>query len=564
MDWKHNDNGTTILEIVMNKSKMTEEELLHPKYTSPYDIEGMGDALEILLDAIDAHIPITIVGDYDADGITSTTILMELLHFLGAKPRYRLPKRVSEGYGISNAIIDEIKDGIVLTIDNGIAAVDAIRLAKEKELTVIVMDHHLPQDTLPDADVIVDPHVHPDKNGYEHYCGAGLALKLSEMALEAYDTEPSRLLKKRATALAAIGTIADVMPLTGDNRRIVKEGLYIMEKERKALSAGLKAIMDESGMYAVTETDIGFKIGPMLNAPGRLMDDGAKLSVEALLCNKREEATARASEITALNEQRKSEVTEAFARIERIVAEECLYNMNPLCVVDPNLKEGLVGIVTGKLAEKFKRPCFVFTQSSESGILKGSGRSYGDIDLMNIVLAASSVLHKYGGHTGAAGISVKEEDYADMIDMMSSVMADIPADTAEEILYDLEIKQEEIKQIHFELQKYAPFGEGNPALTFRINDILLSPRVGNYYKMMGKNMEHLKLLGNGFSMVCFNMANRYTEMGLPMKVSVVGKIAENVFQYAKEIQIEVADFAKCEHNLPTTSLLEALKANGTI
>jgi len=545
---------------------MTEEELLKPKYVSPYSIQYLGDALNIILDAIDSKTPITIVGDYDADGITSTTILLEAITFLGGKPKYRLPKRISEGYGISMKIINEIPEGLIITVDNGITAIEEVAEAKCRGLTVLVLDHHMPREDgqIPAADFVVDPHIYPDNNGYEHYCGAGLALKLTEMALEGFGTEPAKNLLKRATALAAIGTIADVMPLTGDNRRIVKDGLYIMEMDKKCLSAGLRAIMEESGMYAVTETDIGFKIGPLLNAPGRMYDDGAGLALETLCLKDRDAAVLAAAELVSINEMRKNAVADALRRVEKIIADQCLYGDVPLCVIDPAMPEGIAGVVTGRLAEQYKVPAFVFSHSSNPDVLKGSGRSYGDVNLKSVVDYANMWLKRSGGHAGAAGLSVTVKNYPLMVDAMSDFLSGYEQPDEDEIVYDLEIEAKDIKTVHFELSKFAPFGEGNPAPVFRINDVVLSPRAGNYHKFMGKNAEHLKLLGNGFSAVCFGKAEEYRRMGLPRQVSLVGNLSENVFQYAKEIQVEAIDFTKTKSAKKASSLMEALKANGVI
>lgn len=565
MNWTHRKNGSTVLEVIEHHSGMSAEELMHPKYVSPYDIENLGETLDVILTAIDSHKPIAVVGDYDADGITATAIMVELLRFLGASPRYRLPRRMSEGYGLSDTVIDEIRHGLIITVDNGISAFSAIEKAKKKGMQVLVLDHHLPQDALPDADVIVDPHLHPDRNGYEHYCGAGLALKLTEMAMDAYNTEPASMLLRRATSLAAIGTIADVMPLSGDNRRIVKDGLAIMQRDKKSLSAGLKTLLDTACPYSITETDISFKVGPLLNAPGRMLDDGATLALELLLSNSRYDAQKRAEKIAELNELRKTQVSEAIDRIEAIIRDQCLYGCVPLCVVDEETSEGIVGIVTGRLAEKYKVPAFVFTKSKETGILKGSGRTFGDTNLMDVVLSAEECLVRFGGHAAAAGLSVRESDYDEMCATMYEAMKGYDAnELSDDLEYDLEVTASDIPGINFELQKYAPYGEGNPAPVFRINDIVLSPRFGSRYRLMGADESHLKLFGNGFSAIGFGMAKQYLDSSCPAKLSIIGTVSENVFQYASEVQVEMSDFLACPTEIKPSPLVNALRANGTI
>lgn len=232
MEWKQNGSYTSIEETVIAKSGLTKDELLNPKNNPADNIVNLPQAKNMIQSAITKKLPITVVGDYDADGITASVILSLLFQALGAEVKVRLPKRFSEGYGLSQKIIDECKPGLLLTVDNGIAAVDVIAEAKKKGFQTIVLDHHIPGELLPDADIIVDPHIAPDKNGYADYCGAGLAYKLAQLMLS-----DKNILNKMST-LAAIGTVADSVPLTGDNRVIVKQGLRNLQ--RKIVPEGIK------------------------------------------------------------------------------------------------------------------------------------------------------------------------------------------------------------------------------------------------------------------------------------------------------------------------------------
>lgn len=211
------------------KTGMSKEELISPETTDPATIENLGDAAGAILDAVRSRIPISIMADYDTDGITSAAILLRLLKNLGAEPQVRLPKRLSEGYGLSIDAINDFDPGLLITVDNGIAAAAEVTYAKLSGFSVVILDHHLPKGALPDADVIVDPHVHPERNGFEHYCGAGLSLKLAEMMV-AKGTSSLSGIMEQLTILATVGTIGDVMPLVGDNRRIVKEGLSLINR----------------------------------------------------------------------------------------------------------------------------------------------------------------------------------------------------------------------------------------------------------------------------------------------------------------------------------------------
>lgn len=254
------------------------------------------------------------------------------------------------------------------------------------------------------------------------------------------------------------------------------------------------------------------------------------------------------------------------AQVEEIIAEECLFSNVPLCVVAKGIPEGIVGIITGKLAEKYKVPAFVFTTTDKPGILKGSGRSYGDYNLMNLVNAAMPYLEAAGGHAGAAGITVLEENYIDMANAMYKAASDYTVSETNTLEYDLAIDADETGRYFKEVEKYAPYGQGNPRPVFLVNDVVLSPRMGKTEKYMGKQYEHVKLLSRGFSAICFGMAEQYRRIGCPIQLDFIGEISMNVFRYSSELQIEAADFR--EHRNTATkapsSLLDALRLNGTI
>ena len=551
----------TILDVLNRNYAGNPKELISgPQVIPPSKIKNLVRLASGLFNNL--HQEILIVGDYDVDGITSTAILELLLQYLGASVKHHLPRRFSEGYGVSTKMLERSNAQVILTVDNGISATEAVEYAKSQGKTVYILDHHTPKDVLPPADIIVDPHISPNENGFVEYCGAGLALKLAEEML-ADDPDAAGLLKTM-TVFAAIGTIGDVMPLVGDNRRIVQQGLEIIRKEKKYLTEGLRATILASGMYAVTEMDIAFKLAPMLNAPGRMHDNGAEASLKQLLEANSYIAKQGAENLALVNERRKTSVEEALILCEKAIADDCLYGDVPLCVYLPGVNEGIVGIVTGKLAEKYKIPAFVFTDSEESGVLKGSGRSTDDVSLIDVVEAASKHLIRYGGHAGAAGLSVKKENFAAMSLKMQEYLSGYEPKSVDQVYYDLEIDAESVPAVMKELMKYAPYGQGNPAPVFCVKNITLSPRYGSHFKVMGKNASHLKLFANGFSMIAFDGAERFHQESDPMRVSVIGTISENVFQYAKETQIEVKDWQSVANNGVQSSLLDALRANGTL
>jgi len=476
MNWEKRGTATSIEEAIRQNSGMTDEELLNPQYVEPDTIENLRDAADVIMDTLQYGYPIAIFGDYDVDGITSSSILFRLFRHLGATVACRLPRRFSEGYGMSTAAIDEIadKNTLIVTVDNGITAIEQIAYAREKGFSIVVIDHHLPDATLPNADVIVNPHVNPENNGYVDYCGAGLALKLAEMMLgDELQYKPSNKeevehLLDQLTILATIGTIADVMPLTGDNRRIVKRGLELLKRYDICELTGLRALIECCEMYSRTEHDIAFKIAPILNAPGRLQDDGAMKSFNLVMADlfmpDYQEALKAAAELVLINENRKDAVAAAMDEAIDYIADECLYGTSPLCVCLQEANEGIIGIVAGKLAEQMKVPTFVFTYTSEAGILKGSGRSYGNINLKEMVNAASKYIEQSGGHEGAAGVMVKTDNFFDMVHAMEKYAADhVEVVDSDVLYYDVEVKPNEVASCFRTLEKYAPFGEGNPS-----------------------------------------------------------------------------------------------------
>lgn len=563
MEWKQRDpSRNTVTDVVTALSGQSEEELLHPHTVSPNTIQNLADAVEIIRVAATNETAVSIMGDYDVDGITSSAILYYTLLKLGVKAPYvRLPRRMTEGYGLNEKVIDEFADGLLITVDNGIAAVDAIKKAKERGMTVVVLDHHVPPEILPNADIIVDPHVAPEKNGFVEYCGAGLAYKLAQMLFPADEA-----FLKKMEVLAAIGTIADSMPLIGDNRFIVKNGLASLASG-KNLTPGLKALIRVAEVYDINEYDIGFKIGPMLNAAGRLRDDGAFLSFQTLTAPSEAKGEELAAELKEINEMRKDITTSTESLIEGIIQDECLAYDLPMCIYAEGVPEGIVGILTGRIAERYKVPTFIFTNTETPGLWKGSGRSYGDFDLMKVVNAAMPYLVTGGGHAGAAGVSVMEENWLDMVNAMREAASDYTPPDTDETLYDIRINAGQVFEMYKDVKKYAPYGQGNPRPVFLIEDVVLSPRAGSMAKYMGKSSEHVKLHAKNFSAICFGRSEDYRRLGCPANLDLLGELSMNVFRYSSELQVETLDFHEHKNSAAgkkPTSLMEALRRNGTI
>lgn len=524
----------TIEDVVLKNVGMTKESFLYP--LANYRIDGIQDAVILLEMAGCKNETITIVGDYDADGICATSILSLVFKEKGWKFVTRLPKRFSEGYGLSESIIDEIDNGLLITVDNGIAASDAINKAKAKGLTVIVTDHHLPDADchIPVADVVIDPNALVGTADFNSYCGAGIAFKIAiEMLGENHHLIP------KLRSLAAIATVADVMPLIHENRFIVKQGLTEMLTDA-GKTTGLAAILSECKQEKYfSAKNVAFKLAPMINAPGRMRDDGADISLD-ILTFEGDYPTAmnKANFLSMMNEERKLAKSAGMKLLHKNIEENGLFGNCPLIVYEPNLPEGLVGIFAGQLAEEYKVPSFVLTDGEEDGIAKGSGRTYGDVNIKELLDRHQDMMVKYGGHSEAAGISVPmsmiKEFRTALIDDLKENYVVADNDT---LYYDLKIDAKQISLALDNLDVYEPFGQGNPEIVFYIENFVITET--KY--LQGDSVRFRSGSGNA---VCFGMGEEYKKMGEPKVVNLIGTLSRNCFLNNISNQVEVTRIIK--------------------
>ena len=555
MNWvKRRPECKTIKDVVLANTGLSEEEFLHPK--SEFRIDRLDEAADMIRTFVSENKSITIVGDYDADGICASSILYLAIKALGVEPVVRLPRRFSEGYGLSEKIVDEIPEGLLITVDNGIAAVDAIQKAKDKGLTVLLTDHHLPLESgeIPNADIVIDPNAIENSADFNSYCGAGIAYKLAiKLIGENHKFSPKLL------SMAAIATIADVMPLISENRLIVKKGLESMVGYA-GRTTGLGALLKACDMDKfITEKNIAFKIAPILNAPGRMYDDGAMMSFDLLTFNSRiDVAEGKATDLIDINEERKEAKAAGLEKLHQNIDDNCLMGDYPLCIYEPCLPEGLVGIFAGSLAEEFKVPCFVFTDADEKGVIKGSGRTYGDVHLKELLDANSSLLLKYGGHAEAAGVSLLAENFEAMKEAFAATVIVPDTSDTDIVYYDLEVSENNIAATIEALKEFAPFGQGNPEIVFRINDYMLSPGYGGYYRTMGSDGQTIKFFGSELEAVGFGMLQKYLDLKEPKILNFVGMLSINFFRGVAKSQIELLDFNDANKEIKKTSFANLL------
>lgn len=461
----------------------------------PLLLKDMDRAVAVLKGKIASGAKMRIIGDYDADGICASYILLRGLTVCGARADTVIPHRVRDGYGLNEGLIKEASDGgvdTVVTCDNGIAAAAQIDYAKKLGMTVVVTDHHeIPYEEtnggermylLPDAAAVVDPKRQDCPYPCKNICGAAVAYKLVQQLLEEHKEvvsgEEKEELLEELLEVAAFATICDLMELKDENRMMVKHGLANMRHTR---NPGLKALMEVCGVdkQQLSAYHIGFILGPCMNATGRL--DTAKRALELLQSREREEAVKIAAELKNLNDTRKEMTVkgteEAAASIER----EGLLKDRVLVVYLPGVHESLAGIIAGRIREKYGRPAFVLTKGEEG--VKGSGRSIEGYHMYEELTGCKELFTKYGGHKMAAGLSMREEDVEVFRQRINERCQLTEDDLEEKIHIDVAMPLSYIsKELIGQLELLEPFGIGNTKPVFAQKDIhIINGRI------MGKN-----------------------------------------------------------------------------
>ena len=545
MKWKKKDEANTAKDVFMRNQNLTDVKDANKWFIksreNAYRINGLSEAADMIMTFKDK--PVWISGDYDVDGITSTSIMVKVLKKLGfSNVNYMIPSR-SEGFGINVKMIDRVKRGsLIITVDNGVAQIEAIGKAIKKGIKVIVIDHHLPeneegQSVQNPADVVIDPNAIPDQADFNGYCGAGLAYKLA-LHLMNYNKEACY----EYLALAAIGTVADVMELTAENYVFVRNGLKILTCPQY-LSIGLWAILSALGYTSyIDEQCVGYTIGPVLNAASRMVDDGS-LSVVSLLCEDKpfENALADAEKIKELNTLRKQLTKEAVEKAMNVISQNGYDTNVPLVVNVPDVKASLIGIVAGNIAEKFQVPTVAVT--NENGILRGSARSIGNFNIKNALDTCSELLIHYGGHAGAAGVTLEKDNFELLRIALQKTGLDYEKPCVDTIEYDLEISSNDILNALNSIQNYAPFGQGNAAPVFLIRDYKTVVRSGRSVSFIGAEKDSVRLNSDVASAIGFGLKDVFKEANANASFlcDIVGTLSYNYFNGKKYPQITILD-----------------------
>ncbi len=472
--------------------KVPVREFLQPKLadlSDPFELPNMRAAVDRLLAAIDNKEEICIYGDYDVDGVSSVTLLQRTLQAYGANSRYFVPQRSAEGYGLSDAGIkrllnEGVRPDLIVTVDCGTASLEEIRNLKEQGIAVIIIDHHQPHpDGLPDCEAVVNPQLGDD---FGYLCAAGVVFKLAHAMLKTRRLADFDL--KEFIDIAAVATIADIVPLQGENRLLVRHGLRQLTKTR---NPGLKAVAEIAGLdlgRIPTGQDIGFRIGPRINAAGRM--DQPEDALALLLTECSDNAKAIAQELDLHNSQRQKHELEIRTQALEMVAENANFENEPVIVLGSrDWHPGVVGIVASRLMRQFHKPAFIIS-IDDNGIGKGSGRGIPGLSLVDAIHHCSDHLIAGGGHAMAAGLSVNEEQ----IDSFRAAFADyVNATLAPEhrhptLNIDAKVDFAELElSLLDSYELLQPFGNSNP------QPMLMSSNVHLKEKPRELKNKHLKL-----------------------------------------------------------------------
>ncbi|MFS0659706.1 single-stranded-DNA-specific exonuclease RecJ [Niallia alba] len=506
------------------------------EFHDPFLLLGMNIAVERIKKAISNNESILIFGDYDADGVTSTTVMMKTLEDLGANVQFYIPNRFTEGYGPNEGAFRYAKSigvQLIITVDTGIAAVHEAQVAKELEIDLIITDHHEPGPVLPEALAIIHPKIEGSEYPFRDLAGVGVAFKLAHAL---YGSVPLHLLP-----FAAIGTIADLVSLTGENRLLAKKGIKALQETN---NIGLNALYRQMNVEknAINEETIGFMLAPRINAIGRL--GSADPAVELLSTDDPELAKELALEMEETNKERQAIVNQITEEaIEQVEQNYPLAENRVLIVGKEGWNPGVVGIVASRLVEKFYRPTIILSFDYEKGVAKGSARSIEGFDLYQNLSTCRDILPHFGGHPMAAGMSLKIDD----VDVLRNNLNTLAFDQlTEEDLVPLtkvdgsfSISDISIQSIE-DMQMLAPFGVDNPKPKLTFCDL----EVENMRKI-GSNQNHLKILlkQNEFDLdgIGFGIGDLCDHIAPNAKVSVLGELSINEWNNRKKTQIFIQD-----------------------
>ncbi len=552
-----------ILQLLWNrglKDQEAIEKFLRPALAdlfSPSLMLNMEQGARRISQGIKENERMAIFGDYDTDGICSSAILAKFFQRIGFENfDVFIPNRFKGGYGLTLEKVKEIhQDGVklIITVDCGITDVEEVKLAKSLGMEVLIFDHHLPPAVIPDT-LIVDVHQAGDSYPFKYLTATAVAHKLVLALAQEINFPYKAKLTEEFLDFIAIATIADVAPLLGENRTLVKFGL---EQLGKTNNIGLKALLEVAGIANqknYTSYHIGFVIAPRLNAVGRVEHttpagriEDTDYSFELLMTENDNEAQVWAKKIDAFNKDRQRQVEEIYSSVSESISQQG----GPEKVIffgKPEWSKGIVGVVAGKLKDKWHRPAFIYAQTEE-GVSLGSARSVGGFNLVEVMAKASHLFMEYGGHSEAAGFTLKNENlekcHQFLEEQAQLLLKD--QDLAQVVEIESILEPEDITDKFWDIfRQFEPFGKGNPDPVFLMSGVLI-----NKMRPVGKNGNHLKMAisknGKSFNVISFNSVDKLSHLSEGMLVDLVFILRENEWQGRIYLDLELVDIKEIKN-----------------
>lgn len=542
----------TVVEILFRRGIKTEAEVesfMYPNYekdtVDPFLLSGIKEVVERIAVAREKKEKVLIFGDYDADGITASLVLRQALRWLGIEAQSYIPNKELEGYGMNLMAVEKFsKEGInlIISVDCGISSIVEVARAKELGMDVIITDHHYVPEKIPLADAVVNPKLKNNAGDFGDLAGVGVAFKLAQALCEKLLPEKKEQLKWLLD-LVAIGTVADCVSLTGENRMLVKYGLVVLSKTRRS---GLLELF-KVGRIRIDEDNfpdaqkISFQIAPRINAAGRM--DHAKIAFDLLLEDDRVKAREMALEVEAHNQNRQK-ITKQIVEEVIAEAEEKFKNKKFIFARSEHFPLGIVGLAAGRVADKFNKPTAVFKKEKQTS--SGSFRSISQLDIIEVIQECSEFLEKFGGHSQAAGVTVKNENFEKFCEKLDSVIEKKldGADISPELEIDAELTIEDIGfKLSDEIKKMEPFGQGNREPVFSGRNFIVQD-----LKWVGNGEKHLKLFlrpDDGspriFEAIGFSVPEEFRRLKQGDKVDIAFNLGQDEWNGSKKLQLKIID-----------------------
>lgn len=553
-----------IAQLLVNRG-MTEssvaQEFLHPSLSNlhpPLEMKGMSDAVDRVKRAINKGEKITVYGDYDVDGTTSVSMLMPCLKRLGADVDYYIPHRLDEGYGLSSDGVAEMKENgcnLIITADCGISATKEVLLANDAGMDVIITDHHEPGNKLPPACVILNPKQEGCNYPFKSLAGVGVAFKLVQALMSDGDREDKIFLRDQLD-LVALGTIADVVPLIGENRIIAKYGLEVMNKMERA---GIRALCEVSSVKAGTVSGgvVGFRLGPRINAAGRI--DTALNAVHLMTTDSYEEALEIAKKLDATNKERQNIERQILSEAKKELEKYDLAREKGLVVASEGWHPGVVGIVASRIQEQYYRPAIIICLEGDMG--RGSARSIPEFDIFRGLTKCSHLLDRFGGHKAAAGLAIPRKNVDKFRKEFSQIVSNTlkPDDLKPKVIIDVDAAMSQLSlEVVEQLALLDPHGIGNPRPMIGIKDLLMK----GMPRLVGRTGRHLQMMVSDgrqtLKSIAFNKAELERELyDDNVRLNLACRPFINVWRDMKSVELQVEEMIVNHEEAPAVMTASA-------